>query len=230
MVNRFCHPERSVLSSSKDAKSRDRRNECAEVWSWLDEVSDPEIPVISITDLGIVRDVRYDGDGTLLVALTPTYSGCPATEVIRGRVASTLKENSVSDFRIETRLSPAWTTDWITQRGRERLRAFGIAPPHSHRSLERGPIIVRGPSSFDCAPTARAQDDGWGARAQGDSGRAGGQDSAFTCHPELVEGRVACPQCGSSDTEETSHFGSTPCKALYRCRACSEPFDYFKPF
>lgn len=141
------------------------------VRTWLDEVRDPEIPAISITDLGIVRDVRYAGS-TLEVVLTPTYSGCPATQVIRDEVERALRERGVEDVRIVTQLAPAWTTDWITARGRERLREAGIAPPES---------------------------------------------------------AVRCPQCGSALTREMAHFGSTPCKALYRCDACCEPFEYVKP-
>jgi ring-1,2-phenylacetyl-CoA epoxidase subunit PaaD len=139
----------------------------------LDEVTDPEIPAISITDLGIVRDVRWNGD-ELEVVLTPTYSGCPATHVIRSDVERTLREHGYGRVRITTQLSPAWTTDWITRRGRERLRAFGIAPPARSYS-------------------------------------------------------VPCPRCNSARTTELSRFGSTPCKALYRCDSCGEPFDYFKP-
>lgn len=144
--------------------------DAASVRAWLDDVLDPEIPALSITDLGIVRDVRYAG-GVLEVVLTPTYSGCPATQVIRADVERTLRERGVENVRIVTQLSPAWTTDWITARGRARLREFGIAPP-------------------------------------GDS--------------------VSCPQCTSAFTRELARFGSTPCKALYRCDACGEPFDYFK--
>ena len=100
----------------------------AEVWDWLSEVPDPEIPVISVTDLGIVRDVRWEG-GTLVVAVTPTYSGCPATAVIDLAIEGHLRARGVTDLRLERRLSPPWTTDWVTIEGREKLRAYGIAPP-----------------------------------------------------------------------------------------------------
>jgi ring-1,2-phenylacetyl-CoA epoxidase subunit PaaD len=136
----------------------------------LDEVRDPEIPALSITDLGIVRDVRRAGD-RLEVVLTPTYSGCPATQVIRDDVERALRAQGIENLRIVTQLSPAWTTDWITDRGRSRLREAGIAPP---------------------------------------------------------EETVHCPQCGSMHTREMAHFGSTPCKALYRCDACLEPFEFVK--
>ena len=144
-----------------------------EVWAWLAEVPDPEIPVISIVDLGIVRDVSWDG-ATLVVAITPTYSGCPATSVIAFEIESHLRARGVERLRLERRLSPAWTTDWIGEEGREKLRAYGIAPP--------------------------------GAKG----------------------GPVACPRCGSGATERVSQFGSTPCKAAWRCTECLEPFDHFK--
>lgn len=170
---------------------------------WLDEVPDPELPALSITDLGIVRDVRFAADGVLEVALTPTYSGCPATQVIRDDVARVLEEHGVGPARIIVQLSPAWTTDWITKRGRERLREYGIAPPHSvARSASRlgdGVVILSEAS---------------------DSDRSRRTDEASS---------VECPRCGSPRTQEQSHFGSTPCKALYRCNACLEPFDYVKP-
>lgn len=153
------------------------------VLRWLDAVPDPELPPVSITDLGIVRDVQVEDD-TVVVALTPTYAGCPATDVIAADVERALHEHGIERVRIEQRLSPPWTTDWITPRGRERLHAEGIAPPGS-AGLAEGPVVV-------------------GAI-------------------------VRCPRCASSATTEISHFGSTPCKALYRCDACKEPFDYVKP-
>ena len=150
------------------------------IWTCLDEVPDPELPAISITDLGIVREVRQEG-GAVVVALTPTYSGCPATAVIEADVTRALHEHGIERVRIERRLAPAWTTDWITPRGRERLKEHGIVPP---ASLADGP---------------------------------------------LVSVIVRCPRCASSRTSEVSRFGSTPCKALYRCEDCREPFDYVKP-
>jgi ring-1,2-phenylacetyl-CoA epoxidase subunit PaaD len=142
----------------------------SEVWEVLANVPDPEIPAISIVDLGIVREADADR-----VVLTPTYTGCPATHVIETMVRAALDDAGFAHTRIETTLSPPWTTDWITPAGREKLRAYGIAPP---------------------VPA--------GTRA------------------------VHCPQCDSADTQEISRFGSTPCKALWRCRACAEPFDLFK--
>ena len=146
----------------------------ATIWSWLDEVPDPEIPVISVVDLGVIREVAVN-DGAVTVALTPTYSGCPATAVIAHDVAKALRDHGLAEVSIRRRLSPPWSTDWITERGRAKLKAYGIAPPN----------------------------------------------------PQGV-GPKSCPACGSGETERVSEFGSTPCKALYRCLACAEPFDYFK--
>lgn len=153
----------------------------AQAWEWLDAVPDPELPSVTITDLGIVRDIRQEADA-LVVALTPTYSGCPATAVIEEDVTRALQEHGVRNVRIERRLAPAWTTDWITPRGRTRLHESGIMPP-AH-DLSNGPVVS-----------------------------------------EIIR----CPRCNAGNTTEISHFGSTPCKALYRCEACREPFDYVKP-
>ena len=153
-----------------------------EVWSWLGEVPDPEIPVISLVDLGIVRDVAWAGE-TLEVTVTPTYSGCPATGVINFEIDRHLREHGIDNLSLKRRLSPAWTTDWISAEGREKLREYGIAPP------------IDGTSA--CAGALRPLD-------------------------------VACPRCGSAATERVSQFGSTPCKAAFRCTECLEPFDYFK--
>lgn len=167
------------------------RPDIEEVWTWLAEVPDPEIPVISVTDLGIVREVRFDGD-TLVVAVTPTYSGCPAMAVIDLDIETHLAKRGVTDLRLERRLSPPWTTDWIPAEARDKLRAYGIAPP------------IDGTGGTDVM-AARA------ARLSG--------------HSNLT---IACPRCGSTSTEKVSQFGSTPCKASYRCTDCLEPFDYFK--
>ncbi len=161
-----------------------------EVWRWLDEVPDPEIPVISLTDLGIIRDVAWDGD-TLVVAVTPTYSGCPATTVINLDIETALRSHGIEKLRVERRLSPPWTTDWISEAGREKLRAYGIAPPIDGTAAD-GRLMAR-------------------------ASRLAGSNLA-----------VACPRCGSTRTEKVSQFGSTPCKANYRCSDCLEPFDYFK--
>ena len=155
-----------------------------EVWRWLEGVPDPEIPVVSVVDLGIVRDVAWRED-VLIVTVTPTYSGCPATAVISMEIENTLRTRGVNNIKIETQLSPAWTTNWITAEAREKLRNYGIAPPVGEAS---------------CAGALKAS------------------------------GPVACPHCGSENTEEVSRFGSTPCKASWRCKSCLEPFDYFKSF
>ena len=160
--------------------------ECA--WDVLSRVPDPEIPVISVTELGIVRDVRAC-DGAIEVVVTPTYSGCPATEVIARSIEQALQDAGAQAVRIEQRLAPAWTTDWIAPAAKEKLNSYGIAPPHATaeptEAVERP--IVFGPRSIEC------------------------------------------PRCASLDTERLSQFGATACKALYRCRACREPFEYFKP-
>lgn len=144
-----------------------------EIWDWLDAVPDPEIPVISVVDLGIVRGVEWDGD-TLEVAVTPTYSGCPATSVISMDIETALHDRGVQNVRIKTQISPPWTTDWLSDKGRARLEEYGIAPPRA----------------------------------------AGGPDR--------------CPRCKSTNVTRISQFGSTPCKAQWRCTDCLEPFDYFK--
>jgi ring-1,2-phenylacetyl-CoA epoxidase subunit PaaD len=160
------------------------------VWQWLDEVPDPEIPVISVVELGIVRDVSYDG-GTLVVAVTPTYSGCPATSMIDLDIEAALRGHGLEKIRLERRLSPPWTTDWIGPEARTKLRAYGIAPPVDGTAAD-------------------------GRLAQRAQRLSGGNAAIF------------CPRCGSPATEKVSQFGSTPCKASYRCTECLEPFDYFK--
>jgi ring-1,2-phenylacetyl-CoA epoxidase subunit PaaD len=162
-----------------------------QVWEWLAEVPDPEIPVVSVTELGIVRDVRYRDD-TLVVTVTPTYSGCPATLVINQMIVQQLRSKGVDQLRIERRLSPAWTTDWITDAARDKLKAFGIVPPVDGTAAS-GQMASRA------------------ARLAGETGPA-----------------IECPRCESMNTEKISQFGSTPCKASYRCKDCLEPFDYFK--
>lgn len=145
----------------------------AEIWQWLEHVPDPEIPVISVVDLGIVRDVIWDRD-TLEVAVTPTYSGCPATSVISMDIETALRDRGLHDIRIRMQIAPPWTTDWLSDAGRTKLEAYGIAPPSP----------------------------------------AGGPEK--------------CPQCRSRSVRKVSQFGSTPCKAHWRCDDCLEPFDYFK--
>lgn len=143
-----------------------------QIFDWLSTVADPEIPVLTIMDLGIVRDV--DCSDGVTVSLTPTYSGCPATEAIEASVVAALEDRGVSDVRIKRVLSPPWTTDWISSEGREKLRIYGIAPP------------------------------------------------------ERRNRPIACPRCSSTSTARVSEFGSTACKASYKCLDCLEPFEYFK--
>jgi len=177
-----------------------------QVWSWLAEVADPEIPVISVVDLGIVRAVDVDADGVCNVTITPTYSGCPAMQVIADAVTDALHAHGVADVRLHTQLSPAWTTDWMSEQGKVKLHGYGIAPPAEQV------IDISGLKKGRASPSAATSDLADGVRR-----RAGA--------PKLV---VACPNCGSAHTEITSQFGSTPCKALYKCLDCREPFDYFK--
>lgn len=172
----------------------------AQVWSWLNEVPDPEIPVISVVDLGIVRAVQVTGDSACTVTITPTYSGCPAMQVIADAVTEALKARGVRQVQLHTQLSPAWTTDWMSESGKAKLKGYGIAPPAQQvidiSGLRNGGTLAAGVS------------------------RKGGN--------AITAPNVACPHCGSRHTELTSQFGSTPCKALYKCRDCREPFDYFK--
>ena len=157
-------------------------------WQAVAGVPDPEIPIVSIVELGIVRAIRVE-DARVVIEVTPTYSGCPATETITHDIRDALAEHGIANARIETRLAPAWTTDRIAPEAKRRLREFGIAPPHV-----RAPRIdVTGIS-----PLRR-----------------------FVA--------VACPRCASMRTRLVSQFGSTACKAHYRCDDCLEPFDYFKP-
>lgn len=158
-------------------------------WAALEELTDPEIPVISLRELGILRDVRQGTDG-LEVVITPTYSGCPAMGQIEDDVKSTLANAGIA-ARVVTQLAPAWTTDWMSEEGKAKLHAYGIAPPHQ---TPAGSNVVR-----------------------------------FIARPARAE-TVPCPLCGSANTVESSHFGSTACKALYKCLDCQEPFDYFKPY
>lgn len=159
-----------MVAAAQRAAANGRHGEEGALWRVLGQVPDPEIPAVSVVDLGIVREAS-----AARVVLTPTYTGCPATFVIETMVRAALDQAGFEQVPIETVLSPPWTTDWITEEGKRKLRQYGIAPP-----------------------TPAGQHD------------------------------VHCPQCGSASTEEISRFGSTPCKALWRCRSCAEPFDLFK--
>jgi len=154
----------------------------AQIRAWLEDVPDPEIPVLSVVDLGIVRDVRAGPDG-VDIDVAPTYSGCPATDVIEQSIADALQAHGLHQVRVHRCLAPPWTTDWISDAGRKKLRDYGIAPP------------------------------------------AGSADKRLL-QADLPT--VACPRCASQETTRVSQFGSTPCKAAYRCESCLEPFEYFK--
>ena len=165
-----------------------------QVWDWLGEVPDPEIPVLSVVDLGIVRAVELQDD-ECIVTITPTYSGCPAMAVISEAVTAALHAHGIANVRLVNQLSPAWTTDWMSESGKEKLKGYGIAPPA--QQVVDISALTTGVKRRHATSTA----------------------------PKL---QVACPNCGSSNTVVTSQFGSTPCKALYKCVDCLEPFDYFK--
>lgn len=155
------------------------------IWDLMKEINDPEIPVISIVDLGIVRNIQVPTPGQVIVDITPTYSGCPAMDVITMNIRMKLLEHGFREIKIQNILSPAWTTEWMTEEGRKKLKAFGIAPPN--------------PSQSVCTPGLFQEDEA-----------------------------VQCPNCNSYHTKMVSRFGSTACKALYKCNDCGEPFDYFK--
>lgn len=150
----------------------------------LAEVTDPEIPVLTITDLGIIRDVKLNAD-EIEVIITPTYSGCPAMDMIAMNIKLALVEHGYKKIKITSVLSPAWTTDWMTESGKRKLKDYGIAPPNPKQSV---------------------------------------------CNTKLFadEEAVQCPRCNSYHTKRISEFGSTPCKSLYQCKDCKEPFDHFK--
>ncbi len=157
-------------------------------WDVAATVVDPELPMLTLADLGVLRDVQVADDGAVVVDITPTYSGCPAMATMRDDLVRRLQEEGYDDVRVRVALHPAWTTDWITPQGRAALADAGISPPGPAPRHE-GAVVLQ------LAPTRRA---------------------------------VTCPRCGSADVELTSEFGSTACKAMYRCRACLEPFDHVK--
>jgi ring-1,2-phenylacetyl-CoA epoxidase subunit PaaD len=178
-------PAIDAAAATLSASAPDR---LAHAWAVLDTVPDPEVPALSLRDLGVVREVNPapGGDEGLEVVLTPTYSGCPATEVIAASVRQALEEQGLGPVTVRHRLAPPWTTDWISEAGLRKLREYGIAPPGRLGAQLAQPIRIRAAN-------------------------------------------VACPRCGSNDTERLAAFGSTACKALYRCLECREPFEHFKP-
>jgi ring-1,2-phenylacetyl-CoA epoxidase subunit PaaD len=154
-----------------------------EIFNLLSQIPDPEIPVINIRELGVLRSVKTE-NGKVIVEMTPTYSGCPALDAIEHEIISQLHSHGVTNLQVKKILSPAWTTDWLTDEAKEKLRKFGIAPPE------------KSTSDFNALLGKKKN--------------------------------ITCPHCGSENTEMISMFGSTACKAIYRCNNCTEPFDYFK--
>lgn len=155
-----------------------------QIAEWLEEVTDPEIPVLTIMDMGVVRRIEVDEKNSVSIDLTPTYSGCPAMQTIEAEIIKCLNKHGISEISVQEVLHPAWTTDWLTEKGKQKLEEYGIAPPEEQSS----------------------------------------DKSLLTGEPKQVK----CPHCKSQNTEMISQFGSTACKALYRCKDCLEPFDYFK--
>ncbi|MFE9645246.1 1,2-phenylacetyl-CoA epoxidase subunit PaaD [Streptomyces sp. NPDC006365] len=170
-------------------------------------VPDPELPVLTLEELGVLRAVHVRGGGAVEVELTPTYTGCPAVEAMSADIERVLHEHGVPEVTVQTVLSPAWTTDDISDEGRRKLREFGIAPPRTQRATGPVPISL-GPTRTAAHAPGRMAD------APPDAG--------------LEPDPVRCPHCGSADTELLSRFSSTACKALRRCLSCREPFDHFK--
>ena len=203
-----------TLVSTASASGAPPHSALANVWQLLESLTDPEIPVVTLRELGILRDVRtaqaQDGTELLEVIITPTYSGCPAMGQIEDDVHNLLQAHGLKG-KVKTQLAPAWTTDWITPEAKEKLRAYGIAPPHSGADHD---CQTQSSKSNGSSASSIIQ---FAARSASNPGR----------HEQLA---VPCPQCNSDNTTETSHFGSTACKALYRCLDCMEPFDYFKPY
>ena len=157
----------------------------ADIYAIVAQVEDPELPFVTIAELGILRKVEVGDDGLVTVTVTPTYSGCPATEVIESEIRSALASAGASHVTVQTRLSPPWSTDWISAQGKDKLRAYGIVPP--------------APATDGAQPI------------------------------RIVPRSLECPRCGSRETTRLSQFGSTACKALWRCEQCKEPFEHFKP-
>lgn len=187
-------------------------------------VTDPEIPVLTLADLGILRDVRLE-DGRLTVILTPTYTGCPATAVIESDVRAALLAGGWPDARVRTTLTPPWTTDWITPLGRQKLLDYGIAPP--------GPAKP-GVATIRLVPRRNGSASSGGVPVNPSGGVPVSPDGQHTGDSQIEDidelALPACPRCTSARVERLAEHGSTACKALYRCLACREPFDYFKPY
>jgi ring-1,2-phenylacetyl-CoA epoxidase subunit PaaD len=203
-VTKFCS-DPTLRAPSLATQSTTQPNATLErIWQLLEQVPDPEIPVVSIRELGILRDVRTTANGSIEVVITPTYSGCPAMGQIEDDVKASLQQAGLQ-ATVVTQLAPAWTTDWMTETAKTKLRAYGIAPPQCSAD---GKVYGQKNTTDLIAASAIIQ------KARGPFGSEA----------------VPCPRCHSSNTTKTSHFASTACKALYKCLACLEPFDYFKPY
>ncbi len=174
-----------IISSAWAERQQHRKQSAVpELWEMLDAVNDPEVPALSLWDLGVLCDLQKDESGKVTVWITPTYSGCPAIGTMQDDIEAELVKAGFSDYEVKTQLAPAWTTDWLSPEGRRKLREYGIAPP-----------------------------------------KQSGCGNALGLTPESG---IECPHCGSDDTALLSEFGSTACKALFKCQDCHEPFDYFK--
>lgn len=170
-------PELSVVDNNSSPELKN-------IWNVLENVQDPEVPALSLVDLGVVRDIHLAKSGSVRIDVTPTYTGCPATQLINTLIKTAIEASGYEEVEINTVLSPPWTTDWISDEGRRKLKEYGIAPP---------------------------------------VGKPETRGALFGIAPE-----VSCPRCNSQKTERVSEFGSTACKALYKCTSCQEPFEYFK--
>ena len=183
--------QNDIIHTDPNKSKADETSMKQKVWQILESVNDPEVPVLSVIDLGIIRNVCIENDGNdskepqIIVTITPTYSGCPAMDVISMQIRFALLQNGFKNIHIKSVLSPAWTTEWMTEAGKNKLKAYGIAPPNPRQSV-------------------------------------------CSIQPFQAQEAIQCPRCNSYHTEMISQFGSTACKALYRCLDCKEPFDYFK--
>ena len=190
-------------SDRSTSDNQRRHSDVAFLWDLLDQVKDPEIPVLSLWDLGVLRDIQMEGE-EVVITITPTYCGCPALETMKADITTVLNENGYANVMVKTVLAPAWSSEWIRPRGRSQLLAYGIAPPRL----------------LSAQPNDRNASQGHDANSN--------MNIIPVTNFELDD-QVPCPGCQSHQTRLISEFGSTACKALYQCEFCLEPFDYFKP-
>ncbi|MFF2504294.1 1,2-phenylacetyl-CoA epoxidase subunit PaaD [Streptomyces sp. NPDC058067] len=210
-------PQAHPTASPQDAAGRPETPLEAELRRLAGSVPDPELPVLTLTELGVLRAVRCLTPSSVEVELTPTYTGCPAVEAMATDIERVLHDHGMADVTVRRVLTPAWTTDDITDEGRRKLREFGIAPPRAVRT-DQGPVPVTLSPTRTTRPTAPAR-----AATEPDTAAA-----TLLGAPEPGDAPLRCPHCGSTDTELLSRFSSTACKALRRCLDCREPFDHFK--